>query len=873
MSQFRSEEMKLVQLFIQNDAAYETLKELGALGAIQFKDLNSSKTAFQRTFVNNVRKCNEMERILRFLHDQIRKAEVRTQHGLVEAPESRLSMDDLSARLEEHEKELIQLNTGYDTLLRQHAETVELKYVLERCGKFFQGGSPSLPGSSEGPQSSLLEDDSAAGAAAASTRLGFIAGLVPQANLEQFGRVLFRATRGNMILRTDPLDHPIIDPKSGENMQKTVYIVFFSGERAKAKITKICDSFGANKYPFPENISEQHSHAIEVDTRAQDLNTVLERTKDHRYAMLARVALSLDAWFDQIRRDEAIYHTMNLFNYDITHKCLIAEGWCPTNDIDPVQTALRRAQEASGALVPTVLNVVTTKETPPTFFRNNKLTTGFQSIVDAYGIARYQEYNPAVFTIITFPFLFGVMFGDAGHGTIMTLFATILVLNENKFIGKPLNEMFEMMFNGRYVMLFMGIFAFYCGCVYNETFSIAFEASESAWYGNATEDLQKFHKHGTVYPFGVDPGWAHTANKLNFYNSLKMKISIILGVTQMVAGVCCKLTNCLFFNARLELFFMFIPEIIFINAIFGYLVIVIFHKWSTNFDERFVLNNYEIVTLPKDTWEAPSPGWPGGRAHTWVNENVPLFESNAQLQMNVTNPMLYNNTGCAEAGLCSLWKQPPPALLDMLIKMFMSPGHVEVPATLYSGQGGIQLVLVLLAVASVPVLLLAKPLLEKRQHEEKSRYQTVSHDPEAQDNDEDAEHFDFGEVMVHQIIHTIEYVLGCISNTASYLRLWALSLAHAQLSEVFWEKLVVEVGFEMANANPIALFVTVYLWACLTFSVLMAMESLSAFLHALRLHWVEFQNKFYHADGYQYMPFAFSKLAKGADAVGGQSED
>lgn len=116
-------------------------------------------------------------------------------------------------------------------------------------------------------------------------------------------------------------------------------------------------------------------------------------------------------------------------------------------------------------------------------------------------------------------------------------------------------------------------------------------------------------------------------------------------------------------------------------------------------------------------------------------------------------------------------------------------------------------------------------------------------------------------MFIHQIIETIEFVLGAISNTASYLRLWALSLAHAQLSKVFFDKtLSSSIRDGNIAGQIIGLIIGFIVFALITFGVLMCMDLLECFLHTLRLHWVEFQNKFYKADGKKFNSFTFKNL-------------
>jgi len=835
-SMFRSEEMSLCQLFLQSESAYACVSELGELGLVEFRDLNPDVNAFQRKFVNEVRRCDEMERKLRFMQKEIDKAEISIVDTgeNPDAPHPR-EMIDLEAQFEQLENEMKDSNSNYEALQKSLLELLELRHILKKTQTFFEeaehhvlqeqtGGDTSQHNAEE---LSLLGDQEQASAHLGG-RLGFVAGVINRDRIPIFERLLWRACRGNVFFKHAEIDTALYDPGTGDLTHKCVFIVFFQGEQLKIRVKKICEGFRATLYPCPETPNDRREMAIGVKTRIEDLETVINQTQEHRHRLLQTIAKNIHVWLIKVKKIKAIYHTMNQFNLDVTQKCLIAECWAPVSDLDTIQLALRRGTERSGAQVPSILNRMATKQSPPTFNRTNKFTNGFQVIIDAYGVADYQEVNPALYTIITFPFLFSVMFGDCGHGLIMALFAYMLIHFEKKLgAWKAGGEMFETMFAGRYIIFLMGLFSIYSGLMYNDIFSKSLNIFGTGWVdmgnnskwdynvanmnGSDTSTLFMLNPNDTAratpYYFGVDPVWQLATNKLTFTNSLKMKLSIVFGVTHMIFGVILSICNHLHFKRPLDIFCEFIPQLLFISCIFGYLVIMIFYKWFA----------------------------------------------------------------------FSIKSEHAPSLLLGLIGMFLNFGSkINDPELVYQGQGVVQPMLVVIAVLCIPWMLFVKPFYLRAQNSKRVQHGTnfahlqedqvpfenaengeVHHHDESARDENEEEEFDFGEVFVHQAIHTIEYCLGCISNTASYLRLWALSLAHAQLSEVIWN-MVFHLALAMKGyVGGFAIFVLFSAWAVLSVAILLVMEGLSAFLHTLRLHWVEFNSKFYHGTGSKFLPFSF----------------
>lgn len=172
------------------------------------------------------------------------------------------------------------------------------------------------------------------------------------------------------------------------------------------------------------------------------------------------------------------------------------------------------------------------------------------------------------------------MFGDIMHGAIMFAFGLMLCFQREKYEKTFLG----LLTPHRYLVTMMGFFSFYCGFIYNDYLSINLNLFGSCYQPTLAEPGHAIPRisNDCVYPFGVDPVWGIASNGLTFMNSMKMKISVIIGVIHMLAGVLLKASNAIFFRSWMDFFFEFVPQLGFLLLLFGYMDFLIIYKWNVD---------------------------------------------------------------------------------------------------------------------------------------------------------------------------------------------------------------------------------------------------------------------------------------------------
>ena len=145
---WRSEEMTYVSLILSEEAAPACIRELGIMGCFQFTDLNPELTPFQRRYVAFIKRCDEIERKIRYVNLEVKKMHVPVQSAgsvehFVETSQSNETasgaylLESLESKLDVYEQQLLDLNKYSDKLTDEYSHKVSFILPFE-CLKFWR---------------------------------------------------------------------------------------------------------------------------------------------------------------------------------------------------------------------------------------------------------------------------------------------------------------------------------------------------------------------------------------------------------------------------------------------------------------------------------------------------------------------------------------------------------------------------------------------------------------------------------------------------------------------------------------------------------------------------------------------------------------
>jgi len=236
-----------------------------------------------------------------------------------------------------------------------------------------------------------------------------ILGTMPVSNLERLQTSLTRTPSVLLTLRED----------------RKNAVVWLTGASGNADILdRAARSAYLNPFDFkgthegtPSEIIKSLNAEI-VNTRQQ-----IEKQKDEIAQLRTTYAGQLQSLLWNVRTSRMLADAMA--HYGKLKYTYLIVGWIPSSKLASLSEQLKRASK-NIIIETTPSKRGSSGQNVPVSLKNPGILSPFQMLTTTYARPRYEEIDPTVLITITFPLLFGAMFGDVGHGLVLAILGWVI---------------------------------------------------------------------------------------------------------------------------------------------------------------------------------------------------------------------------------------------------------------------------------------------------------------------------------------------------------------------------------------------------------------------------------------------------------------
>lgn len=158
-------------------------------------------------------------------------------------------------------------------------------------------------------------------------------------------------------------------------------------------------------------------------------------------------------------------------NFARTGKSVLATGWVPRSEAGLLAQNVAGLTQGRCVIATTAAEDASEPEVP-VLLRHPRWLRPFDLLVKAYGLPKYLELEPTLFVAVSYVLMFGMMFGDAGHGFLLALGGLILWL-----AGRGVKWR-----DAGLLLLFCGCSSMIFGACYGSYFGITALAKYALWH-------------------------------------------------------------------------------------------------------------------------------------------------------------------------------------------------------------------------------------------------------------------------------------------------------------------------------------------------------------------------------------------------------